>query len=304
MQNLTNQIAIPEPDWYKKHCEDSWDDTPWEQSEQYKQALADHIASTPEPVEEVAKESVPSDDNYEDTPEEEIPSTPAISVDDGDVMVEIPMHRIRHLVERDEVVTVKVHGKPILINKATLCEMAGGVPFERINLHSVRESLEENISLPEVEELRKAQTRSVSLGTEYHLDEGIPILDTNQFKVKTPSLATKLKVEIADQDFDLEGFALLNGVKPEFKDVAKGLERVVKTPVAAHILNLIQEQDPKQEMAFYAMLFDRLDSDANTFSLALGMMRHLMQYALNVDSLQLRSILTEEFVNKGGASDE
>jgi len=123
-------------------------------------------------------------------------------------------------------------------------------------------------------------------------------LDMTRFKVKTPSLATKLRVEIADQDFDMEGFTLLNGVKPEFKDIAKGLERIMKTPVAAHILNMIQEQDAKQEMAFYALVFEKLDSDANTFTLALGMMRHLMQYALNVDSLQLRSILTEEFINR------
>jgi sulfatase maturation enzyme AslB (radical SAM superfamily) len=124
-------------------------------------------------------------------------------------------------------------------------------------------------------------------------------MDMTHFKVKTPSLATKLRVEIADQDFDLEGFTLLNGVKPEFKDIAKGLERVIKTPVAAHILNLIQEQDVKQEMAFYSLVFDKLEPTANTFTLALGMMRHLMQYALNTDSLQLRSILTEEFINRG-----
>lgn len=267
MENLTTQ-AIPAPaDW------DSEWDGPWEASDQYKKLVA-----------------------------EEVSTSPAIAVDEGDITVDIPMHRIRYLIERDEVVTVKVHGKPILINKATLCEMAGDIPFERINLRSVVESLEENLTSEEVEELRKVQTRSVSLGSEYRLEESILTLDTNQFKVRTPSLATKLKVELADQEFDLDGFALLNGVKPEFKDVAKGLMRVVKTPVAAHILNLIQEQDPKQEMAFYAMLLDRLDSDANTFSLGLGMMRHLMQYALNVDTLQVKSILTEEFVNRGAQS--
>jgi len=281
MENLKTQVTIPEPDWYKQYCEDNWDDTPWEQSTQYQEALKKYI-----------EEHVPFNEEEETSQE--------ATVGDDDVVLEIPLNRIRHLVERDDVVSVKVHGKPIFINKEVLREIAGNVPFEKINMKSVQESLEEALSVAEVDELRKAQTRSVSLGSEYHLFEGEPVLDMTQFKVRTPSLATKLKVEIADQDFDLEGFALLNGVKPKFKDIAKGLDKIVKIPVAANILNLIQEQDPKQEMAFYAMLFDRFSPEANTFTFALGMMRHLMQYALNVDSLELRSILTEEFLNKGG----
>lgn len=294
MENLKKQVVMPQPEGW----DEEWDGL-WEASEQYQ-----NVVKAEEAEKVVEEETLAILDEIEVIPEEEqnIESTTQedsipISLREDDLAVEIPMHRIRHLMERDEVVTVKVHGKPVLVNKAVLCEIAGSVPFERINLRSVVESLEEALNSEEVEELRKTQTRSVSLGSEYHLSEGVPILDTGQFKVKTPSLATKLKVEIADQDFDLEGFALLNGVKPEFKDIAKGLERIVKTPVAAHILNMIQEQNPKQEMAFYALLFDKLESDANTFTLALGLMRHLMQYALNVDSLQLRSILTEEFIN-------
>ena len=312
MENSKTQVNIPEPDWYKKHRDNDWDAPPWEQSTHYQEAIADYLANNLQPEETSVDALQEATEISADILASEEPATEVVSltaepivsselkVGEDDVALEIPMNRIRHLVERDEVVSIKVHGKPLLVNKAVLCEIAGNVPFEKINMKSVQEALETALSTSEVGELRKTQTRSVSLGSEYHLVKGEPVLDMSQFKVRTPSLATKLKVEIADQDFDIEGFALLNGVKPEFKDIAKGLERVVKTPVAAHILNIIQEQDPKQEMAFYAMLFDRLAPEANTFTLALGMMRHLMQYALNVDSLELRSILTEEFLNKGG----
>lgn len=284
MENMKTHNIAPPLDW-----DPSWDGN-WEDSEQYKLLVAEQVAVN----ENLANH--PEERLLESSKEEE---PPVLQIEDGDVVVEIPMHRIRHLLDREEVVTVKVHGKPILVSKNSLCEIAGGVPFDRINMRSVQESLEENISLQEVEEFRRIQTRSVSLGTEYYLAEGVPVLDTNQFKVKTPSLASKLRVELADQDFDLDGFELLNGVKPEFKDVARGLNKVIRTPIAAHILNMVQEQEPKQEMAFYAMIFEKLEAEANTFTLALGMMRHLMQYALNVDSLQLRSILTDELVNGG-----
>ena len=311
MENLKTQVNIPEPDWYKQHCEDNWDDTPWEQSAFYQEAVAKYVGDSQQtekpplaPVDETKISATVSALQEQPKVIEESANASELStdlqVDEDGIAVEIPMHRIRHLVERDEVVSIKVHGKPLLINKAVLSEIAGNVPFEKINQKSVQEALEDTLTLSEVEELRKVQTRSVSLGSEYHLVEGEPVLDMSQFKVRTPSLATKLKVEIADQDFDLEGFELLNGVKPEFKDIANGLDRVIKTPVAAHILNIIQEQSPKREMAFYAKLFDRFTPEANTFTLALGMMRHLMQYALNVDSLELRSILTDEFLNKGG----
>jgi len=292
MENLKRSIAISKPeDW-----DDDWDG-PWEASSQYQTLLKEQ--TTPLEVQSIETQSEASETT--DTTENIVP---AIEIEGDDLEVEIPIHRIRHLVERDEVVSVKVHGKPVLVNKSVLCEIAGDIPFERINLKSVQESLEENLTLAEVEELRLIQTRSVSLGSEYHLFEGVPVLDMTQFKVKTPSLATKLRVEIAEQDFDLESFTLLNGVKPEFKDIAKGLERVIKTPVAAHILNMIQEQDAEAEMAFYALVFEKLGPKTNTFTLALGMLRHLMQFALNVDSLQLRSILTEEFLNKGGLDNE
>lgn len=336
------KLNIPEPDWYKKYCDDEWDETPWEQSTFYQEALAEQQKQQeelkaseedeqepsiiePEEVEsqvkvipvipqekpaptlvpeEVAHPVVVTPEPEENIEPEEVEEPPAIEVRDDDLTIDIPIHRIQNLVGRDEVVSIKVHGKPVLVNKTVLCEIAGDVPFERINLKSVQESLEENMTAVDVEELRKVQTKSVSLGTEYHLVEGTPILDMSQFKAKTPTLATKLRVEIADQDFDLEGFTLLNGVKPEFKDIAKGLERIVKTPVAAHILNMVQEQDAKQEMAFYSLIFDKLEPDANTFTLALGMMRHLMQYALNVDSLQIRSIITEEFINRRSTDNE
>ena len=362
MENLSiPAIPIPEPDWYKKYCDDEWDETPWEESKFYQEALAEHRKNNPpEPVtitptiqeeepepehkfttiNEIKRITItPVESQEEPTPiapivevvevvetpifeavEDSVPQVeespveaenvepqvepPALEVREDDLTIDIPIHRIQNLVGRDEVVSIKVHGKPVLVNKTVLCEIAGDVPFERINLKSVQESLEENMTALDVEELRKVQTKSVSLGTEYHLVEGTPILDMSQFTVKTPTLATKLRVEIADQDFDLEGFTLLNGVKPEFKDIAKGLERIVKTPVAAHILNMVQEQDAKQEMAFYSLIFDKLEPDANTFTLALGMMRHLMQYALNVDSLQIRSIITEEFINRRSTDNE
>ena len=220
-------------------------------------------------------------------------------IDETDIAIDIPLHRIRQLIEKEEVITIKVHNIPIFINKSTLCDIVG-VSFEKINMQSVKESLEEVLSQKDVEEFRKQQTRSVSLGSEYYLVDNTPVLDLSQFTIKTPTLATKLKVEIADMDFDLEGFSLLNGVKPEFKNVAKGLEWVIKTPIAAHILNLVQEQTPQKEMEFYINIFGKLGSDSNTFSLALGMFRHLMQYALNVDTLQIKSILTEEFLKKEG----
>jgi hypothetical protein len=289
MENLKTQATIPEPDWYKNEREENWDLPEWEDSAPYQEELAKLLTEKSQ-FKELEPQAKPVN---EESPLQNM------RVDEEDLVLEIPMNRIRHLVGQDEVISIEVHGKPLFINKGVLCDLAGGAPFEKINLKSVKESLEESLSVEEVDMLRKSQTRSITLGSEYYLVEGEPVLDMSQFKVHTPSLATKLRVEIADQDVELEGFSLLNGVKPEFRNIAKGLERIIKTPIAAHILNIIQEQDPKQEMAFYAKVFDCFTVEANTFTLGLGMMRHLMQYALNVDALELRSILTNEFLNRG-----
>lgn len=215
---------------------------------------------------------------------------------DKDVVLHIPFDNIEKLIEECETVQVPVHGTLLTLLRSSVEKY--GIDCGDIDaLNILSSSLEDVISPKETLDLRRKQIFSQKTGTKFIIERGNLIPSADSLKLLVPNLCTKIEVEILNKEMDISNLRLLNTIKDEYVGESHGLKRVLKSVAAAEILNLVQEEENSKELEFYFKILTKFKDDTATKNFVLNTLRQTMQFALNVDTLELKSILTKELLN-------
>jgi len=223
----------------------------------------------------------------------------ALKPDEVEVVVEVPIESLEKLINTKGMVPLSIHGNSLLLNVNEIDELLGEGTLTDARLKILQKSLETALSKEDSLELADKQRQSISSGVKFSLEEHNPILSLSSYKVIVPEFISKVQVEELDKEVELSDYSVLVEVKPEYQEEALGLPKVITTSVAVKILNDVSKLSIEEEFKFYCQLLPHMKSDSHTVQYALNLLRMIMQYSINVDTLELKAVLTREVLKHG-----
>ena len=216
-----------------------------------------------------------------------------------EVAVEVPTESLEKLINTKGMVPLSIHGNSLLLNVNEIDELLGEGTLTDSRLKILQRSLESVLSNEDAGELAEKQRQSISSGVKFSLEEHNPILSLSSYKIIVPEFISKVQVEELDKEVELGDYSVLVEVKPEYREEALGLPKVITTSVAVKILNDVSKLSTEEEFRFYCQLLPHMKPDSHTVQYALNLLRMIMQYSINVDTLELKAVLTREVLKHG-----
>ena len=216
----------------------------------------------------------------------------------GSVKMEFPISNIGSIFESPGMMPISVHGFTLTVNTEKLKDYLQIHHLDEQTLESLAKEVELRMTPEEVMDLRAKQTLALNRGLTIKVDSEDIVPDYSSFSIILPDVTTKIKIESIPNDENLDDYITLTPIKEEFRTQTKGLDKVLKTSIIAEILNTVQGESYQTECKFYHKIIERLSQESNTGQMFLLMYRYMMQYALNVDTLELKTILTEVLLNE------
>lgn len=211
-----------------------------------------------------------------------------------ETVIDIPLSNIQELFAVEGSVYITVHNVSLAFNASQLRNLGINADIQNSKSRQVfAKAIEEKLSPEDAFVLRQKQLKALSVGARFSIADGEAVKDTQAFKVIIPELVSRVRVEVSDKEIPEDELHYLNSVKEEYRGRARGLNRVLKNTSAAEVLNAVQEFARDGELDFYFKVLLKMPADSNTRSFVLMQLRMMMQYALNVDNLELKAALTE-----------
>ena len=219
--------------------------------------------------------------------------------EDTEPYIVIPTSDLKRLFVTNNVLPVMVHGTTISINLDEFQKISDANPDSVSTINALSATLENQLSAEEVVRIRDKQMFSFKTGASI-MEDVTSVMDTSSLKVIVPKLLLNLEIEDSNiEGLDVNEKATMISVKPEYKEQVNGLSKILKKNTVVTILNMMQEEGPVQELRFYANVLDNM-KESNTANLTLMLMRGMMQYALNTDTIKLQTVLTDMVLNQEG----
>jgi len=216
--------------------------------------------------------------------------------------VQIPLKQLDSLFKTRNVFPVVVHGVTISVNLEEFQKISDKNPESLATLNALSASLEAEMTVDEVVQIRDRQVFSYKTGADFMLDPRTNV-SSSSLKVVLPALVRNFVIEeVPVEGYDYDVATTLIEVKPEHTHVTGGLDKILKKSSVVEILNLIVQEAPEKELAFYFELLLKM-KESNTTALVLQQMRLNMQYALNTDTVMLQSAMTS-LILKGDENNE